>query len=353
MKKSLALILSASLLSFALIGCGAPAPTPAPVVEAPAQTPDNTVGAEGSVKTGLAIITTTAKSKDAEDQDGLAQVDSTIVAVTVDGEGKIVKCIIDGAQTKINFSKTGEITTDINAAFKTKQELGAEYGMAKASSIGKEWNEEADALAEYVVGKTVEEVKGIAVNEKGAPADSELAASVTVSIGGFVAAIEKAVANAQDLGAQASDKLGLGVVTNIAKSKNAGDEDGVAQAYSTYTATTFDVDGRITSSVIDGSVTNVKFSKEGKITSDISAAYKTKVELGADYGMTKASSIGKEWFEQADVLSKYVVGKTVEEVKGIAVNEKGAPADSELAASVTISIGDYISVIEKASVSAK
>ncbi len=353
MKKSLALILSASLLPFTLIGCGAPTPAPAPVVEAPTQTPEDTVGAEGSVKTGLAIITTTAKSKDAEDKDGLAQVDSTIVAVTVDGEGKIVKCVIDAAQTKINFSQTGEITTDINTEFKTKKELGAEYGMAKASGIGKEWNEQADTLAEYVVGKTVEEVKGIAVNEKGAPADSELAASVTVSIGGFVAAIEKAVANAQDLGAQASDKLGLGVVTNIAKSKNAGDEDGVAQAYSSYTATTFDADGRITSSVIDGSVTNVKFSKEGKITSDINAAYKTKVELGADYGMTKASGIGKEWFEQADALSKYVVGKTVEEVKGIAVNEKGAPADSELAASVTISIGDYISVIEKASVSAK
>jgi hypothetical protein len=358
MKKSLALLLSLSMVPFALVGCGgskAPAEAPVaaetPAAEAPAA--EEPAPAAGGVKTGLAVISTTEKSKDAAEEDGLAQVDSTVVAVTVDADGKILKCAINAAQTKINFSKAGEVTTDLKATFKSKQELGTEYGMGKASGLGKEWNEQATALADYVVGKTVEEVKAIAVDETTAPTDAELTSSVTIKIGGYIAAIEKAVANAQELGAQADDKLGLAVSTNIEKSKNAAEEDGVAQAYSVYVATTFGADGKITSNIIDASQTDVKISKEGKITSDIKGAYKTKVELGADYGMLKASGIGKEWFEQSAALSQYVIGKTVDEVKGIAVNETTAPTDAELAASVTVKIGDYIAGIEKASASAK
>ncbi|MDF2593983.1 MAG: hypothetical protein K0R69_324 [Clostridia bacterium] len=359
MKKTLTLLLSVSLAFVTLTGCGAKDKTETAVAETTvteAPKAEETAEAPASgdaVKTGLAVISSAAKSKDAAEEDGLAQADSTVVAVTVDKDGKIVKCVIDAAQTKINFSKTGELTTDVKSEFKTKVELGADYGMAKASSIGKEWADQAAALADYVVGKTVEEVKGIAVNEKGAPSDAELAASVTVGIGNYVSAIEKAVANAKELGATSADKLGLGVVTNIAKSKNAAEEDGLAQAYSSYAALTFGADGKITSAIIDGSQTNINFSKEGKITSDINAAQMTKVELGEKYGMKKASGIGKEWFEQADALSKYIVGKTIEEVKGIAVNEEGAPTDAELTASVTIKLGDHIKNFEKASANAK
>ena len=64
--------------------------------------------------------------------------------------------------------------------------------MKTASGIGKEWNEQAAAFCEYVTGKTVEEVTGIALTEKGAPADEDLAASVTVSVGDFLTLIEKA-----------------------------------------------------------------------------------------------------------------------------------------------------------------
>ena len=340
MKKALALLLTLSLSLLLFAGCG--------------------TATSGAVKTGLAVITSIAKSKDATvDADGLAETDSAIVAVTVDNTGKIVKCVIDAAQTKINFTAVGALTTDVNTIFKTKDELGDEYGMKKASSIGKEWYEEAAALAIYVVGKTIEEVKGIAVNEEGAPADAELAASVTISIGDYVNAIEKAVNNVKDLGAKAGDKLGLGVITTIAKSlpatiDTAGVEQaGIAQAYSSYTATTFDVNGKITSCIIDASQSNVNFSAVGIITSDLASAPKTKLELGDEYGMKKASAIGKEWNEQANALANYVVGKAVTEVKGIAVTDAGVPADAELAASVTIHIGDYIAIIEKANVNAK
>ncbi len=306
-----------------------------------------------SVKTGFGVISSIAKSTDAGEKDGLAQVDSMIAAVTVDKDGKIVKCIIDAAQTKINFSAQGKIITDLKTEYKTKNELGDEYGMRKASKIGKEWNEQAAAYANYVVGKTIDQVKGIAVNEEGTAGDAELASSVTVHIGDFIAVTEKAVLNAQDLGAKAGDKLGLGVSTNISKSTDAGEKEGLAQAYSMYSVSTFDATGKITSSIIDASQTNVNFSKEGKLTSDLNVAFKTKNELGDAYGMKKASKIGKEWDEQAAAFAKYVVGKSVDEVKGIAVNEEGVTTEAELTSSVTVHIADFQKVIEKANATAK
>lgn len=337
MKKIIVLILTLAISIVLLAGCGA----------GPA--------AGGTVKTGLGVVSSIADSADVTaEKDGLAQVDSTIAAVTVDKDGKIVKCEIDAAQTKINFSAEGKITTPLDKVYETKQELGDAYDMKKASKIKKEWYEQADAFAAYVVGKTLTQVKGIAV-EKGVPTASDLTASVTIHISDFTAAIEKAVNNAQDLGAKAGDKLGLGVVTTISKSTDAtAEKEGLAQAYSMYTATTFAADGKITSSVIDASQSDVNFSTEGKVTTDLAAAeLKTKNERGDAYGMRKASKIKKEWNEQAAAFAKYTVGKTAAQVKGVAVNAEGVPTASELTSSVTVHITDFLTIIEKASENAQ
>ncbi len=366
MKKILAMLLSVVMVMSLLVGCGsttkkeeqpAATPTTAPAkeeattapTEAPAATDETTTAA--AAKTGLAINTSLAKSANAGDADGLAQIDSTIVAVLVGQDGKILDCKLDAAQTKVNFSKEGKLVTDVATAFKSKQELGTEYGMLKASGIGKEWNEQADAFAAYVVGKTIDEVKGIALNE-GAPADADLAASVTVHITDYIATLEKAVANAQELGAVEGDQLGLGVSTDIAKSKDASAEgDGLAQAYSYYIASTFNAEGKISSCVIDASQGNVNFSTAGAITTDLTVAPQTKQELKEGYGMKSASGIGKEWYEQANAFATYVIGKSVDEVKGIALTE-GKPADADLAASVTVHVNAFVADIEKASLSA-
>jgi predicted small lipoprotein YifL len=361
MKRILSITMVLSLALFMFAGCGSTGSTTAPTSaapstetsaapssSAPAETTDNTV------KTGLGIVSSIAKSAEPGEKDGLAEVDSMIAAVTVDKDGKIVKCVIDAAQTKINFSKEGKILTDVKSEFKTKQELKTEYGMLKNSKIGKEWNEQADAFAAYVVGKTVEEVKGIAVSAEGTAADTELSSSVTVHIGDFIAAVEKAVNNAQDFGAKAGDKLGLGVTTNIAKSADVtADKEGLAQAYSIYTASTFAEDGKVTSCVIDASQSNVNFDKTGKITTDLKAALQSKDELKENYGMKKASKIGKEWYEEAAAFAQYVTGKTLDEIKGIAVSAEGVPTAAELTGSVTVHIGDFQAVIEKASTTAK
>lgn len=355
MKKLFALILAGALAVGTLTACGSTAvvavPQPeesAPPASEPTQvsTPENSGAA---VKTGFYLSTDISGSKSAaSDAEGVGQANLELVAVTITDEGVIDSCVIDSIQSKITFDAAGKVTSDLTAPVLSKGELGSDYGMVKASSIGKEWNEQAQALADYVEGKTLEEIRGIAVTEEGKAADADLAASVTVSIAGYLDAIEQAAANATHLGAKQGDTLMLTTSTSIAGSKDAGAEgDGTAQTYATVAAITMSGDV-ITSCTIDAVQADVNFDTTGAITTDLTAPVLSKNQLGDDYGMKKASSIGKEWYEQAAAFSAYVVGKTPEQVAGIAVNEKGGAADADLAASVTLSIGEFQALVAKA-----
>lgn len=332
MKKLLALILVIMLMSTIFLGCGNTGDT---------------------VKTGLAVTNSIAKSTDAVDGVGLAEMDTMIYAVTVDNAGKIVKCVIDSVQTKVNFSDAGKITTPLDTVYKTKNELGDEYGMRASSGISKEWNEQATSFAEYVVGKTASEVAGIAVDEATYPTGADLTSSVTIHIGDFKNGVQKAVENVKDIGSGKDDKLGIGVQTTIAKSTDAGDAAGLAQAYSFYSVTTTDANGVITGCILNGSQTNVNFDASGKITSDLNTIFKTKNELGDEYGMKSASGIGKEWYEEAAAFAEYVVGKTATEVEGIAVDDTKHATGADLTSSVTVSIGGFQETIMKAVAGAK
>ena len=363
MKKILTLLLAVVMVLSLVSGCSKKAETTdTPAVTdaaAPtdAATPTEATAPEtaGAAKTGLAVINSLSKSTAATaDADGLAQVDSLIIAVLVGEDGKILDCQIDSAQTKINFSAAGALTTDVATVYKSKQELGTDYGMKSASKIGKEWNEQADAFAAYVIGKTADEVNGIAISEAGVAADADFAASVSIHIGDFVAGVAKAVANAQDLGAKAGDQIGLGVDTTISKSTAAtAEEAGLAQAYTNIAVTTVDKDGKITSCYIDAVQGNVNFDAKGAITTDLTVAPQTKQELKDAYGMKKASKIGKEWYEQANAFSQYVTGKTSDEVNGIALTADGLASDADLAASVSVHIGPFMANVVKAVTNAK
>lgn len=332
MKKLLSLLLVVIFTASALAGCG---------------------GSADSVKTGLAVVSSITKSKDVADGVGLAQMDSAIYAVTVDNAGKIVKCVIDSVQTKINFDDTGKITTPLDTVVQTKNELGDGYGMRSSSAIGKEWNEQAASFAAYVAGKTASEIAGIAVDAESYPTGADLTSSVTVHVGDFITGIQKAMENAKDIGSGKDDKLGLGVQTTIARSADAGEEPGLAQAYSFYAVTTTNADGIITGCILDGSQTNVNFDTSGKITTDLNTAFKTKNELGNDYGMKAQSGIGKEWFEQAQAFAEYAVGKTAADIEGLAVDEEKHLTGADLTSSVTVSVGGFQESIKKAVAGAK
>ena len=359
LKRISALLLCALLMLSALAGCGTtvvvapegdkPAAPSAPSETTTPETQPVPDAAAVPVKTGLAVLPNISGSKDASAEgDGTAQTEILLVAVTVDDDGVIDSCVIDMVQAKIGFNASGALTTDLSTTFPSKNELGDDYGMKKASSIGKEWNEQAAALADYAVGKRVDELKGMAVGEDGKAADADLAASVTLYIGSFVDGIEAAVNSASHMGASKGDKLSLASQTSMSKSKDASaDKDGVAQAYATIAAVTFSGEV-ITSCYIDAVQANVNFDTAGHITTDLTAAPQTKNQLGDGYGMKSASSIGKEWNEQAAGFCAYVTGKTAAQVAGLAVDESGKAADADLAATVTVGIGEFQALIEKA-----
>ncbi|WP_026478408.1 hypothetical protein [Alkaliphilus transvaalensis] len=363
MKKSFAVLLSLLLIFSLLAGC-----TNNTNVEVDPVDEDNNVSApsEESIKVGLGTVNSIAKSKSYSlegDKETLAlgQVDTVIAAAAFDQDGKVVSVIIDNAQTRVNFDNEMQITNDLSAEIKTKAELLGDYGMARVSGIGKEWFEQIAELEKWMVGKTVAEIKAMKVKEVDAahpavPDVPELTSLVTITIQDYVAALEKAYNNAVEV--EGFDKLGLGHQVSIAKSKGYSNKDGsevlpLAQVDTVMAATAFDKDGKVVGTQIDNAQVRINFDAEGTITNDLSATIKTKSELGNDYGMARVSGIGKEWFEQMEELEKWMVGKTVAEIKGMKVKEVDAahpavPDIPELTSSVTITIQDYVAAVEEA-----
>ena len=309
----------------------------------PAPTDPVNPPAEGAVKTGLAIVTSVSKSINAT----CAEYDVTLVAVTVDDKGVIEQCIIDSIGAKVEFDATGALTK-VPESIATKNELGDSYGMVAWGGAKYEWYQQAAALADYAEGKTVAQLKDGAIDQTGyAPDGTDLAASATIYLGGYVSAIEVAVNNAKHLGAMAGDELRLASLSSAASSAAAtADKAGNAQLDVDVTAVTVN-NGKITSCYIDSVQAKVAFDATGTISSDITAPVKTKNELGESYGMVAWGGAKYEWNVQAANFAAYVTGKTAAEVAGIAVNEGTKPTDVDLSAGVTIAIGGFQALIAK------
>ena len=357
MKKLIAMLLAIALLA-SLCGCAGTTvvvgertcppdahtpvetPTEAPV-EIPTPWPEDTP--EGAfVKTGLAVIANVSGSAAATaEANGKADYDITVAAVTVDENGVIQSCVIDSIGTSVAFDAAGlPVDFDAAKAILTKNELGDNYGMKAYGGAAFEWYEQAAALAQFAVGKTIEEFKG------GYAGDADLATTATIYLGGYVAAVEKAVANAQDLGARANDELKLAVINTMAASA-AEEAGGAAELTVDVAAVTMNGDV-ITSAYIDALQAKVEFDGTGALITDVAATPQTKNELGEAYGMKAWAGAKYEWNEQAANFAAYITGKTVADVAGIAITETTKPADgTDLAASVTISIGGFQALIAK------
>jgi hypothetical protein len=74
----------------------------------------------------------------------------------MDAAGKIILCRIDVTDNKMNTD-----AIDPTAQFKSKMELGDEYGMGSYGPSGIEWYKQAQAFENYVVGMTAEDVANI------------------------------------------------------------------------------------------------------------------------------------------------------------------------------------------------
>ena len=344
MKKYLMLVVACLLVMSLLAGCMGTIV----VVERPAEE-TQPVLEEGALKTGLAVITNASKSTSvSEEAEGAAEYDVTLAAVLVDDEGIIRACRLDAIGATVNFDANGVITTDLATEVLTKNELGENYGMVAWGGAVAEWDAQAKALCDFAVGKTMEELKSGAVDEAGyAPDGSDLSTSATIYLAGYVSAIEVAVNNAQHLGAQSGDELVLTTINALDSSANASAEgDGIAQLDVNVTAVSTK-DGTITSCIFDAVQAKVSFDATGVVTADLTTPVQTKNELGENYGMVAWGGAIAEWNEQAASFAEYVIGKTAEEVSGIAV-EAGKPTDADLTSSVTIAIGGFQGLIAKA-----
>ena len=345
MKKLLAYVLTLVMTASVLVGCTGTTV----VIENPTENAETTESVEvavteGAVKTGFAV-SATLSAESAGEKDGGSTTDVSLVAVTVTEEGVIESCKIDAIQGKVAFSADGKVTSEAGAVL-TKKELGDDYGMRVASPIGKEWDEQVEAIEAYAVGKTVEELKTNAIDEAGVVKDADLASGATIYMGSFIWAIEAAVNNAQYLGANSGDELVLVANTKASGTDAAADAEGTTQVDANVAVFTLNGD-TITSCVIDAIQAKASFDATGAAAEIADPAVLTKAQLGENYGLKAYSPIGKEWNEQVAAFCEYVTGKTVEEVKGIALTETTAPADANLAASVSIAVGDFMGLVEK------
>ena len=182
MKKIIVLALTA-VMALSMVACGGSEPA----------APDR-------YKVGMGHGVSAKVTDATADKNGSVQVDNNMVGVALDAEGKILWAKIDVAQQKAAFDATGAKAGEVDC--RTKVEKGPDYGMAGASSIGKEYYEHVAALGEWMVGKTVAEVTGMETYERDAshtavPAVEDLKASVTITVGAYLEALAEAEANAK------------------------------------------------------------------------------------------------------------------------------------------------------------
>lgn len=277
---------------------------------------------------------------------GSAQCVSTVAAVITDKDSRIVDCSIDCAQNKMDISAG---TVETGQAYKTKREQGADYGLADASGIGKEWYEQASFFAEYVKGMDEKKVSGIDIGDGGEALGADLKAGCTIDISDMKKALLKALQSGDASVSISSDKeptLKLAMQTYDTSSKSATENSsGIAAMYTDFCAVA-ETDGRIDGAIIDSAEPKIAFNKSGE-PGEITYSG-TKLEQGKDYGMLIASTIGKEWYEQIEFFCSHIKGMSADEVAAISVKKDGKTDDETLISGCTVSVDKYIKAVTKA-----
>ncbi len=291
------------LLMFLLTGCSADESAPELVTPQPSiQTPAPEVTAPEAVKTGLAVVANIAKSMHATpDFPGAARTEVTFVALTVDDEGVIRSCCIDGVSAILPFDATGALQSEEDVDFASKNELGEDYAMHKASSIGTEWQQQAAAFAAYAVGRRADELSA-----------GDVTTSVTISTDSMVQAIQTAVDTAVHQGAQAEDRLVLSVLSHSDNSYSAGADsgtDGCAAFRTDVSAVTLRGD-TVTSCRFDALETALTVTPEGRIADDLSAPQLSMTALSRASMLHDSYYTAQDWCRQADVFARSSVGQT-------------------------------------------
>ena len=148
-------------------------------------------GAKGDrVSLGVEAENASSDITATDDKDVNAEVDLTVVALTLDADGRVTSAIGDMAEPALTIAADGGVTAPDTV--RSKLELGDSYGMRNASSLGKEWYEHSEGYCSYLKGKTEKEVADIPADGS----DADLAALCTISIDALQKAAGDAFENA-------------------------------------------------------------------------------------------------------------------------------------------------------------
>ena len=296
-----------------------------------------------TLKLGLGVYSYYENVSDATGaESGQAAYVTTAAAVLIDNEGRVIKCDIDSAQVNGGYTSDGKFIS--KTEYKTKGELGYDYGMKKYGAK-KEWFEQVDAFEKQVIGKTSSEIASLMVNGKG-NADV-IAAGCTISIADFVKAVDMAIKNAKPSTAKNNDSLNLAISstlsgTNANIEKN---ENGTLSFETTIAAVALDEDGKITACANDCLAPNVEFDANGKTKGTYKGEIKSKATLKESYGMSAAGKT--EWYKQAEAFDNACLGKTADEIAGLmGPDYKGIPSVQN--AGCTIYVSGMVKIITKA-----
>ena len=128
------------------------------------------------VSLGIEAVNATSDVTATDDKDVNAEIDVSMVAVTLDADGRVTSAVADMAEPALTVMSDGGIKAP--DMVETKLEQGDRYGMRGASSIDKEWYEHSEGFCSYLKGKTRAEVADIPSDGS----DADLTALCTISI---------------------------------------------------------------------------------------------------------------------------------------------------------------------------
>lgn len=299
-------------------------------------------GKKETLKFGYGVYSYTSEVKNADGETkGYGEGVINVAAVLLDKDGKIVKCVIDVADNKVSFTSDGKAVTA--EAFKTKYDLGDNYGMKAYGGATKEWYEQIDAFTTLIVGKTVDEVKAlVATDNKGT--EDVINAGCTITINDYVKALELAFANAEESSATADDTLKLGIISSQSDAKDATADAAGANGFETsISASVINADKKVVATGIDAVGFSVAFDAKG-VSDTKTGELKSKRQLGDNYSMKAYGGTAKEWYEQADALEDVCALKTASEISAL-VTAEGKGVEDVINAGCTIAIGDMVKAV--------
>lgn len=224
--------------------------------------------AKETMKFGVGVYSKINKNTDAlGSENGVGEADITGAAVLLNDKGKIVDCFFDSVSPTVEYNAKGEAVPGEKPV--SKYALGEEYKMSESNydangdGTVKEWYEQADILANFIKGKTVDEVNKI-IAAGGRGNDDLMSAGCTIVISPFVAALEKAVAKAEDVAGNKDMHVEL-LTSAERKDTNAADGvKGIINVDTTFSAKLTDKSGKEISAKTEKINTKFEFDQTGK-----------------------------------------------------------------------------------------